>query len=157
MSNRLPAIASFLFAQVSFFLVTLSWGCGSTELKPIEVYPEDMCANCKMAVSDLRFASEIISDQGEVFKLDDIGCMFKYRAKHTELKIAGIFLKDFETKNWISFERSTIVETDVETPMGSGKVAFTDSAKAQAFAKLHPRNKTVSSGSGMGCCAGEKD
>jgi copper chaperone NosL len=134
-------------------------GCATRESKPVDIYPEDMCSNCKMAFSDHRFASEIINDQREVFKFDDIGCMLKFRAAHEGMKIMATYLKDYDTKEWIPYERSTIIETDIETPMGSGKVAFVDSTKASEFQNLHPPKKTLSSkdGSGMDCCDDEKD
>ena len=134
-------------------------GCGSPEAKPVDIYPEDMCANCKMAFSDHRFASEIITDQNEVFKFDDIGCMLKFKAKRREMKIIATYLKDYDTKEWIPYERAVIVETDVETPMGSGRVAFSDSTKAREFQKQHPPNRTLGSqgGCSMDCCSREMD
>lgn len=118
-------------------------GCGTTEIRPVDIFPEDNCAQCRMAVSDERFASEIISDQGEVLKFDDFGCMLRFRTKHVDLKIDAIFLKDYETRKWTSYERASIVETNVETPMGSGKVAFADAEQAKSFQKQYPKVATV--------------
>jgi copper chaperone NosL len=134
-------------------------GCGSPEVKPVDIYSEDMCSNCKMAFSDHRFASEIITDQNEVFKFDDIGCMLKFKVKRSAMKVVATYLKDYDTKEWIPYERAVIVETDVETPMGSGRVAFSDSMKAREFQKQHPPNKMLSSqrGCSMDCCSGEMD
>ena len=114
-------------------------GCGASEIKPVDIFPEDMCAHCRMAVSDQRFAAEIISDAREPFKFDDIGCMEDFQKENSNLKIAARFFKDYETKNWIVPERATIVETSVFTPMGSGKVAFADSSKAKEFLRQHPQ------------------
>ena len=119
-------------------------GCASKEVKPVELFPEDACSNCRMAVSDHRFASEIINDESEVFKFDDIGCMLTFKGKHSPMGIAAIFLQDYEKREWITYESAVIVETDVDTPMGSGKVAFADSTRAMEFQRQHPVNKTVS-------------
>ncbi len=108
-------------------------GCGSSEIKPVDIYPEDMCSQCRMAISDQRFAAEIITVSEEVYKFDDLGCMERYKEKTADLKIAATFVKDYETKNWIPYERSTIVQTSIKTPMSSGKVAFADSVKAKEF------------------------
>jgi len=133
-------------------------GCGSSEIKPVDIFPEDNCAQCRMAVSDERFASEIINEDGEAFKFDDLGCMLKFRAKQNDVKIAGIFLKDYETKEWIPYERATLIETDVETPMGSGKLAFADSIRAREFQKRHPASNALSeAGCGGGCCGEKKN
>ncbi len=131
-------------------MTSLMSGCGTTEIRPVDIFPEDNCAQCRMAVSDERFASEIIDEQGEVMKFDDFGCLLRYRTKHADLKIAAIFLKDFDTKNWTPYEHASIVETSIETPMGSGKVAFADAEKAKSFQKQNP--KIASAGGVDKCC-----
>ncbi len=123
----------FFFIGLSFF------ACGSSEIEPVDIYPEDMCSHCRMAISDQRFAAEIITVSGGVFKFDDLGCMERFREKSSDLKIAAKFVKDYETKNWIPYERSTIVQTGIKTPMGSGKVALADSKKAIEYLKKFPQ------------------
>ena len=113
-------------------------GCTSTEVKPIDIFGEDMCSQCRMAISDQSFASEIIDQQGDIFKFDDIGCLLKFKERSADLKISAIFLKDYNSKAWMPYEKSTIVETNIKTPMGSGKVAFIDSLKAKEFSAQHP-------------------
>jgi copper chaperone NosL len=127
----------FLF----FFFIGLSFfACGSSELKPVDIYPEDMCSHCRMAISDQAFASEIITEAGEVFKFDDLGCLERFKERSTELKIAATFVKDYETKIWLPYEHSAIVQTSIRTPMGSGKVALADSIKAYEYQKKFPKN-----------------
>ena len=126
-----------------FALVTT--GCGSSDIKPIEIYPEDMCRHCRMAISDQHVASEIITAEHDALKFDDIGCMQEFMDAHKELNPAAVFLKDYMSKEWIPLGKATIVKTDVMTPMGSGKVAFADSARAHAFAREHPPLKVTSS------------
>lgn len=115
------ACAVFLFA------------CGNSEIKPVDIYPEDMCSQCRMAISEPAFASEIITTDEEVFKFDDLGCLEKFKEKSGERKIVAAFVKDYETKNWLPYEHSTIVRTSLQTPMGSGKAAFADSVQAQKY------------------------
>ncbi|MGH7495296.1 MAG: nitrous oxide reductase accessory protein NosL [bacterium] len=139
------ATPRFFFAK-SLRLSVFAWyvflfGCSSSEIKPVDIYPEDMCSHCRMAISDQRFASEIITVSDEVFKFDDLGCMESFKAKSSNLKIAATFVKDYETKNWIPYEHSTIVQTSIRTPMSSGKVALTDSVKAKEFLNKLPGNE----------------
>ena len=116
-------------------------GCNSSEIQPVDIYPEDMCSQCRMAISDQSFAAEIITEAEEVYKFDDIGCMEKFKEKSGELKIAARFVKNYATKNWIPYARSTIVQTGLKTPMSSGKVAFDDSIKAKEFLEKFPANE----------------
>lgn len=114
------------------------FACGPSEIKPVDIYPEDMCSQCRMAISEPVFASEIITTDGGVFKFDDLGCLEKFQEKSGELKIAATFVKDYETKNWLLYEHSTIVQTSLQTPMGSGKVAFADPAQAREYREKFP-------------------
>lgn len=114
------------------------FACGPSEIKPVDIYSEDMCSQCRMAISEPVFASEIITTDGGVFKFDDLGCLEKFQEKSGELKIAATFVKDYETKNWLLYEHSTIVQTSLQTPMGSGKVAFADPAQAREYREKFP-------------------
>lgn len=122
-------------------------GCTGGEIRPVELYPEDMCAACRMAISDARFASEIIETDGTVHKFDDIGCLLKFRENAKDHEIAAIFLKDYETLIWVPYEKSTIVATGIATPMASGRVAFAGSERAGAFARANPPAHPAA-----GCC-----
>lgn len=113
-------------------------GCAASNIEPVDIYPEDNCAQCRMVVSDERFASEIIDYHGEVYKFDDLNCLLKFRTKRSDVKIVATYLKDYETKQWIPYEKASIIETSIETPMGSGKIAFADAEKAKAFKSQYP-------------------
>ena len=130
--------AAFIRGVVSIrwklFVFFLSlFGCGSSEIKPLDIYPEDMCSQCRMAISQQAFAAEIITKAEEVFKFDDLGCLERFKESSGEIEIAAVFVKDYQTKVWLRFERSVIVQTGLQTPMGSGKIAFADSIQAKKF------------------------
>lgn len=136
----------------------LAAGCASSEMKPVDIFPEDACAQCRMAVSDKAFASEIITEESEVLKFDDLGCLETYRKKNPAVKIRAMFVSDFESRTWLAYDQSHIVRTGVTTPMGSGMVAFADSAKAAEFVKKNPPADTSENqeGCGGGCCSSEE-
>ena len=134
----------------ALLLLLVAAGCGSGEIKPVEIYAEDICSSCRMAISERSFASEIITAQGEVFKFDDLGCLEKFRAAAPQLTAARVFVTAYETREWIEEKSANIVLTRVKTPMGSGKVAFADSAQSAAFAAQYP-----SEGAKGGCCEEE--
>lgn len=126
--------------------------CGQREIRPVEIFPEDNCSNCRMAVSDKSFASEIITGNDEVLKFDDLSCLESYRKKNASVQIKAIFVTDYDTRSWLPFEKSVIVKTGIDTPMGSGKIAVKDSARAAAIAKEHPPTQDVSA---MDCCSSD--
>ena len=130
-------------------------GCETSEIKPVNIFPEDNCSHCRMAISDQSFASEIITNQTEVFKFDDIGCMEEFKRQESNVKIAATFVKEYESKRWIPIEKSFIVKTSIKTPMGSGKVAFADSLKGKALLSQYPL--TAMAGGNHSCCPKESD
>lgn len=41
-------------------------------------YGSDACAHCKMTIIDKRYAAELVTKKGRVFKFDDIRCLKEY-------------------------------------------------------------------------------
>lgn len=118
--------------RLCFFLLCI--GCGNAELRPIEIMSEDMCSFCKMAISEKRFASELLTQDGEVFKFDDIGCMLRFRKSHGHPEsVVATFVVDYDTREWIKSEEAYFVKSTVfKTPMGGNVVAFKTGASAAA-------------------------
>lgn len=119
--------------------VLLFTGCQKGEVKPIEIAPEDMCAYCKMAMSERRYAAQFIGRDGQSFKFDDIGCMSNFiRGKQNRDQIAAYFVVDFDGRQWIKTEDAHYMTSPkLKSPMGGNTAAFKDEAKAQeAVAKL---------------------
>ena len=111
------------------------WPEGMAEIK----WDRDTCVRCSMVISDRRFAAEMRGgEKNTVFKFDDISCLEQFRAQRPDQKVAAVFVKEYETKDWLRLEGAVIVETGVSTPMGSGKVAFRDSTRAREFLVKNP-------------------
>jgi copper chaperone NosL len=49
--------------------------CGNAASEPVDLAEEDMCAFCKMAISERRYAAEFLNRDGDAFKFDDVGCL----------------------------------------------------------------------------------
>lgn len=124
-------VAAVLFAAILLFAA-----CQSAALKPVELLPEEMCAFCKMALSEKKYAAEFITRDGDVFKFDDLGCMADYIAgKRNRDQIAAFFVVDFESKEWLNAETAHFVSSATfQTPMSGGIVAFRDRSRAEAAA-----------------------
>jgi copper chaperone NosL len=117
-------------------------GCTPSELRPVELFAEDACAMCRMAVSDPAFASEILTTEGDVLKFDDLRCMENYRREHATVRIGAIFVKDYETRAWLPYERSVIIRTSIDTPMGSGTIAASSAEQARRLTEAYPPDDT---------------
>ena len=99
-----------------------------------------MCSYCKMAISEKRYAGELIDSEGQAFKFDDIGCMLNFiKSRKNTAKIAAYFVMDFDERQWIKAEGAYYVRSsEITAPMNGGVIAFKDQAKAQeAIGRYH--------------------
>ena len=122
-------VAKLLF--FSLFLIFNFNGCEkkkiSTELHEVH-WDRDMCERCKMAVSERKYAVQIIDPKtGKNYKFDDIGCAVLWM---DEEKIpwkdrAIIWITDLKTGEWIDARKAKYVEGSI-TPMAYGFAAYNE-------------------------------
>lgn len=91
----------------------------------------DMCEYCRMTISDLHYAGEII-ERKKLHKFDDIGCMLAYAQTHNlNTNNASFWVMDFDSLNWIKAEEANyVLSSEIKTPMAYGIIAFKDPFKA---------------------------
>ena len=111
--------------------VGLFFAC-SASVGPVEIESGDMCSFCRMAISDKRFAAEIVNADESVLKFDDIGCMLRYRSSHVSaVEPAAVYVADSRSRNWLKAENAHFIRSaTIKTPMGSGIVAFASAESA---------------------------
>ncbi len=107
--------------------------CQKSMIGPVALAPEDMCAYCKMAISEKRYAAELIDSEGQAFKFDDIGCMANFiKSKKNTTKIVAYFVMDFDERQWTKADDAYYVRSsELTTPMNGGVIAFKNQSKAQ--------------------------
>lgn len=107
--------------------------CQKSMIGPVAIAPEDMCAYCKMAISEKRYAAELIDSEGQAFKFDDIGCMANFiKAKKNATKIVAYFVMDFDERQWTKADDAYYVHSsELTTPMNGGIIAFKTQSKAR--------------------------
>jgi copper chaperone NosL len=125
------------------FVVSLTAMMSGCSKPPIDAPPEvhygrDECAHCGMIVGDERFASALrVVLEGSTHDLafDDIGDMFDYeREKGASLQVSRRYVHDYETKQWIDPSSALFIRSEeLHTPMGSGIIAVSDKARAEAL------------------------
>ena len=90
-------------------------------------WDRDMCERCKMALSDRKFAVQIINpDNGNVYKFDEIGCAVLWMdEEHIPWKDrAIIWVNDAKTGAWIDARKARYTKGAI-TPMAFGFAAYT--------------------------------
>ncbi len=113
--------------------------CRSERPSFVEIESSDMCAYCKMAISEKRYASELIDEEGGVLKFDDLGCMFRMlKERSPQAQPSAFFVVDYERRTWLDASQGHFVKSEVfHSPMGSGLIALGDRAKAEAYAQKY--------------------
>lgn len=111
-------------------LVVLA-SCENKTIGPVAIEGSDMCSFCRMSISETRYAAELIDNDGQAFKFDDIGCLANF------VKQKGItgatFVMDFDRHEWLRAENAVYVRSaELKTPMNGGIVAFKDESGANA-------------------------
>ncbi|MFN8343486.1 MAG: nitrous oxide reductase accessory protein NosL [Spirosomataceae bacterium] len=115
---------------------TISQGCTQSP-EPIR-YGKDACTFCKMTIMDKKYAAEIVTDKGKVFKFDDLSCLVKYMkiSKLNEEELAFIVVNDYNRPGeWIDVKTAVFLNSkDLRSPMRGDVAAF--SAKSFATANM---------------------
>jgi copper chaperone NosL len=94
----------------------------------------EQCRFCRMAVSDPRWAAQITAPSEEPLFFDDIGCLKSYLEEGPSVPAgATAYVADHRTREWVSAANALYVRNpSVETPMGSGLLAYADAASRDA-------------------------
>jgi copper chaperone NosL len=120
------------------FLVGLLGACApqTGEVQPPEiVYGQDMCDHCGMLISEPKFASALVLEDGTAMKFDDTGEMLKYMQENPDVQVKAWFVHDYDTEAWVNAEAAHFVAASgLASPMGFGIAAFETTDAAQRFA-----------------------
>jgi copper chaperone NosL len=119
-------------AVVLLVLTSLSFvSCNSTEPKPIKLN-SDTCDFCKMTISNAKFASELITEKGRIYKFDDASCMIQYVKDNSDLTNSKLFLNSYTDDNlFIPVEKGFyLFGGTISAPMGGKVAAFETDQKA---------------------------
>lgn len=133
---------------ILILVLLLLAACGAGD-KPVPIERnEDLCDNCAMVITDVKYASEIIKG-GQAKKFDDLMCLVLY-ARKNNLSTPGakFWVIDFVGGGWVKGEAAHYVHSpEIRSPMASGLAAFASSDEASKLAAA--TNGTVISFSKM--------
>lgn len=103
-------------------------------------YGKDACQHCKMTIMDRRFAAEIVTEKGKIYKFDSAECMAGYLAANANLasndKIL-LLVSYYDHPGTFEDARKSIFLEDpsMQSPMGGNLAAFNSMASAKPFEK----------------------
>lgn len=131
-TKKLSAAALFTAGSMVLFLA----GC-TPKPEPI-VTGKDLCTSCKMSIADARFAAEVLTKKGKVYKFDDVHCMAAFlQARAVELSaIHQTLVADYnEPQRFIEVGKAEfVIGSAIKSPMGGNAAAFVTAQAATATA-----------------------
>jgi copper chaperone NosL len=94
----------------------------------------EACAWCRMAVSEARFAGQVVAPSEEPRFFDDVGCLARYLSSAKALPPRAVaYVADHRTKAWVRADRAVYTAVgSLSTPMGSHLIAHADAASRAA-------------------------
>ncbi|MGQ0604743.1 MAG: nitrous oxide reductase accessory protein NosL [Anaerolineales bacterium] len=111
---------------------------------PEIVYGQQVCDTCGMIISEPKFASALVLEDGSALKFDDLGDMFVHHMDHPNLKVCAWFVHDYGAEKWIRGETAFYVAADqIKAPMDGGLAAFADRESAEQFASTYAEARVL--------------
>ncbi|HQD11928.1 MAG TPA: nitrous oxide reductase accessory protein NosL [Chitinophagales bacterium] len=127
----------------AIIVMALSFSLMSCEAKPLPIrIGVDNCEYCKMTLTDPRFAAELLTKKGRVYKFDDIHCLLLFRKSDavTPDNIKDEYLSDYSGDHaFVNVKTSLLLQSDeLRSPMGGNIAAF---AKQDSLQKVQDNFK----------------
>ncbi|MFN3471791.1 MAG: nitrous oxide reductase accessory protein NosL [Aquificaceae bacterium] len=117
------------------FLSPLFFSCKGEGPVPIKL-GEDVCEYCKMVIADERFAAEVITKKGKVYKFDAIECMVGYYNENEENIRKAYVINFLNPKEFLEAEKAVYVRSpDIRSPMGMNLSAYKSREEAEDILK----------------------
>ena len=115
-------------AAATLALSALACMAGAPGPAPLDTRNE-ACTRCRMAVSEARFAAQIVAP-GEVPRFfDDLGCLAAYLRATRAPAVSAVFVADHRSRSWVPAGSAVYTRVPaVATPMGSHLIAHADAA-----------------------------
>ena len=120
--------------RVPIPLLLLTLSCASGPPQPATLSAgNDACSHCRMVVSDLHFAAQLVAPGEEPRFFDDIGCLASYLETNPAPLEAALYVADHQTGEWVNARFAIYTRVDsLQTPMGSHLVAHSDERSRKA-------------------------
>jgi copper chaperone NosL len=121
--------------------ILASCGGGGVIEPPAILYGRDECEECRMIISDERYAAALVIAENGAFRgipFDDIGCLLAYERGHAEASIAARYVRDAAGTTWLDAASGSFLHSpSLETPMAFGVAALATPDVAAQWRQKH--------------------
>lgn len=128
--------------SVNSIILIIGLSCGLSACsapdtpEPIKVN-EEVCVHCKMTITDLKFATELVTDKGKYYVFDDILCMQEFVAENKSMKIAKLYVPNcLDKMELLELKKAFFIRGgDIKSPMNGNILAFKTAKEAKLYAE----------------------
>jgi copper chaperone NosL len=127
-------IVSSLILPVSIAITITS--CSGSGKEPIIINKEH-CCYCKMMISDLKYAAEIVTLKGRAYKFDDLICLTAFLKEEPDFQVKDIYVSNFQPPHELHHTTALnfYITNEHKGPMGGNIIAIDKSVDVSAFLK----------------------
>jgi len=104
----------------------------SRSFEPID-YGKDACGHCRMTIMDDRYAAEMITQKGKVYKFDDILCLIQFDQSQGGAEGSLFYVEDYLKKQTgaLDAKRAVFLKSEFfSSPMNGNYAAFASAEEA---------------------------
>lgn len=137
--NRIGSKRYTVISPVLLLPVIVAFFLSSCNVAPEAIVAgKDNCYFCKMTITDVRYASEILSTKGKSFKFDDVHCLQAFTKSNMIEKelVKDIYVSDFTgSHDLLNVKQALFIKGgSIHSPMNGDVIAFShpDSLKNAA-------------------------
>ncbi len=100
------------------------------------VLGKDQCDNCKMTITELKYAAELMTEKGRAYKFDDLSCMTMYENSNPDKsKNAKTYVIDFPSGKFLETTKATFIKGgSIKSPMGGNTQSYENKTAAEKAA-----------------------
>lgn len=94
----------------------------------------DNCDYCRMMITDIEFASQVLNQQGRAFKFDSVECMAAFDQTKTDgMEVHSLWVPNFlQPDEWLPAGEATYLHSEtLRSPMGLFLSAYASRQEAQ--------------------------
>ena len=97
---------------------------------------KDQCDNCRMTITEHKYATQLLTEKGRAYKFDDISCMTMYESSNPDKAVnSKMYVIDFPSGSFLEKARAIFIKGgSIKSPMGGNTQAFRDKAAAEKAA-----------------------
>ncbi len=118
---------------VTVFAATTLVACAGGSPGPAALDTKtEVCRSCRMPVSDLRLAAQLVARGEEPKFFDDIGCLRDFLARSPAPPASVAYVADHRTGEWVRASAAIYTRARLDTPMGSHLIAHATSSSREA-------------------------